>query len=124
MTIKELMQKSNEEPQNFTIYFGNFLDEFYNADDSKKNIMIQDPPENYDNIKRETYAYVAAAVEKLCNDSKIQVPSWAMESKYFLEEPYFAMNAKGFLKVILLFESPNEFLVRNIFVSENVLDRV
>jgi len=49
---------------------------------------------------------------------------WVFKEKYFLKEPMFALNAKGDLRTILLVESPNEFLVRNIFVSNNCLQRV
>lgn len=34
------------------------------------------------------------------------------------------MNAKGGLRNILLMESPGEFKMRNMYVSENTLDRV
>lgn len=70
------------------------------------------------------YAFIAGAVEKLCNDSKIKPPEWVFKVKYFLKDPMFSLDAKGRLRLILLVESPNEFVVRNIFVTENCLQRV
>jgi len=63
-------------------------------------------------------------VEKLCNDSELEPPAWVFKEKYFLKDPMFALDAKGMLRLVLLVESPNEFVVRNIFVTENCLQRV
>lgn len=119
-----MVDRLREEPKNFSIHFGNFLDEYYRTEIGEKAGMLIDEPIFYPEITKETYAYLAAAAEKLSNDAQIEAPPWVFQSKYFLEEPYFPFEAKGYLRVILLMESPNEFLVRNIFVSENVLNRI
>ncbi|RJO61152.1 hypothetical protein C4544_03620 [candidate division WS5 bacterium] len=67
---------------------------------------------------------MSGAVEKLCNDSELEPPAWVFKEKYFLKDPMFALDAKGMLRLVLLVESPNEFVVRNIFVTENCLQRV
>ena len=61
--------------------------------------MVKDEPE-YFTISQQTYALLAGAVEKLCNDSELE-----------------ALDAEGMLRLVLLVESPNEFVVRNIFVT-------
>jgi len=103
---------------------GDFLDEFYATNKVKKKNMVKDEPEYLDSISQQTYAFLAGAVEKLCNDSGLRPPFWVFKAKYFLKDPMFAIDAKGMLRVYLLVESPNEFVVRNIFVTENCLRRV
>jgi hypothetical protein len=121
-TVSEVV-KQTAKGQKFELLWGDFLDEFYRSGKEKKMDMVKDEPEHFDNIQAETYAFIAGAVEKLCNDAELEPPAWVFKDKYFLREPYFALNAKGMLRVVLLVESPNEFVVRNVFVSENCLTR-
>ena len=122
MTVNELITLSSDDISNFEIHVGNFLDEFYRRDKKEKAAMVAKPPNK--KLPAKQMAFLAATVEKLCNDSGISPPKWVFEKQYFLEEPYFALDAQGMLRVILLLESPNEFLVRNIFISNNALSRV
>jgi len=108
----------------FEIHLGNFLDEFYRSDKTVKIDMVKSEPEYFEAISLQTYAFLAGAVEKLCNDSDLETPDWVFKGKYFLKDPMFALDAKGMLRLVLLVESPNEFVVRNIFVTENCLQRV
>ena len=124
MIIAEVVKLASENAKEFEIYLGDFLDEFYATNKVKKKNMVKDEPEYLDSISQQTYAFLAGAVEKLCNDSGLKPPSWVFKDKYFLKDPMFAIDAKGMLRVYLLVESPNEFVVRNIFVTENCLRRV
>lgn len=124
MKIKDMVKLTAQNPDNFEINLGNFLDNFYNCNTKEKKELIREEPESFNDISKQKYAFIASAVEKLCNDSGIKPPKWVFKEKYFLKEPMFALNAQGDLRTILLVESPNEFLVRNIFVSDNCLQRV
>ncbi len=124
MTILQLLRNSKKDLENFELFFSEFLDEFYRNDINKKKKMVANAPEFFEEIPIEKYAFIAGAVEKICNDSNITPPEWVYNKTYFLKDPYFAMNAKGHLRLFLLFESPNEFLVRNVFVPSNALIRV
>lgn len=119
-TIKDLIKQ----PEDFEIYWGDFLDYFYHNNQKEKQRIVKEEPKQYQDLSQKTYAFVAAAVEKLCNDSNIEPPNWVFKDKYFLKDPMFSLDAKGDLRTILLLESPHEFIVRNIFVSENCLERV
>lgn len=99
----------------------NFLDEFYSADLIKKKKMIKEFP--FRNIKDKKYgAYTAAMVEDLCLSCNLDIPDWVFDKKYSLKEPFFVGGLES-LKAFLIAESPLSFRRRNIFVSENVLER-
>lgn len=124
MTVAEVVKWTCENIDEFEIFFGDFLDEFYRSSETKRIEMVKDEPESFENVPLQTYAFLAGAVEKLCNDSELEPPDWVFKEKYFLKDPMFALDAKGMLRLVLLVESPNEFVVRNIFVTENCLQRV
>ena len=124
MTVAEVVKWTCENIDDFEINLGNFLDEFYRSSKTVKIDMVKDEPEYFETISQQTYAFLAGAVEKLCNDSELEPPDWVFKKKYFLKDPMFALDAEGMLRLVLLVESPNEFVVRNIFVTENCLQRV
>lgn len=124
--IIELTAKEVNKNKNLWHYLGDFLDKFYAQYTTKEERyeLVKDEPEYYDNISEITYAFIAGAVHKICWDYWVEVPTWVMKKKYFLEKPYFSLNAQGDLRLVLLAESPIPFRMRNIFTSENTLDRV
>lgn len=124
MTIAEIVKLTSENISDFEIHLGNFLDEFYRSSEAGKGNIVRDEPEYFKTIPQQTYAFLAGTVEKLCNDSGIEPPKWVFKDEYILKDPMFAMDAKGMLRLYLLVESPIEFVVRNIFVTENCLQRV
>lgn len=124
MKLQEVIKKTAKNPDNFELYWGNFLDYYYRCDKEQKKEIVREEPENFKELSKQRYAFIAAAVEKLCNDYNIAPPDWVFKDKYFLKDPMFALNARGDLRLFLLVESPNEFVVRNIFVTENCLKRV
>lgn len=124
MTVAEVVKWTCDNIDDFEIHLGNFLDEFYRSSKTVRIDMVKDEPEYFETISKQTYAFLAGAVEKLCNDSELEPPGWVFKEKYFLKDPMFALDAKGMLRLVLLVESPNEFVVRNIFVTENCLQRV
>jgi hypothetical protein len=123
MTIAEVIKNTSNTVGDYNILFNDFLDEFYRSGRDTKAALVKDEPEVFGNIPIQKYAFIAGSVEKLCNDSGLEPPEWVFKENYFLKDPMFALNAKGNLRVVLLVESPNEFVVRNIFVSENCLQR-
>ncbi len=121
MTINDVF-KNIYNGKNFFICFGNFLDEFYRKNDCERTKMIEIEPEH--DILIEQKAYLASTVHKLANDFQINVPEWVFKKEYYLKEPYFDCNARGKLRLLFMYKSPAEFKHRNVFVDENVLQRV
>jgi hypothetical protein len=131
LTVKEIFQEiSTVDPTNrqsvLWLHLGNFLDYFYKpsrTSDERLHLLV-DEPQEYPDIPETTYAFIAATVHKLCNDYALTPPPWVFNKKYYLKKPYFSLNAKGDLRLILIAESPVQFKMRHIFTSANTLERV
>ena len=109
--------------RDFYLCLGEFLDEFYSKGDSGRRAMILPSP-GFD-VKKEHVAYLAATVHKLANDYNIEAPEWVFDRRCYLQDkPFFGCNAKGDLRLLFMYKSPAEFKHRNLFVDENVLNRV
>ena len=85
--------------------------------------IVQDEPQFNSQVSPYIYAYVAATVEKICNENKLVIPKWVNKEKYFLKTKWFPPEIDSYeqLKPILERKSPPEFKKRNLYVSENVL---
>lgn len=67
-------------------------------------------------------AYLAATAEHLACLHGLPVPAWAMADERRLSRPWFASSLAA-LRAVLILESPAAFRSRNLFVSENALER-
>jgi hypothetical protein len=111
--------------EDFYLLLGDFLDDFYRSDTSSCQRMIETRPNENDVKEQQVYsAFAAATAHKLANDRKLSVPAWVSEKQFYLGKPFFGGNAKGNLRWWFLYNSPSEFKHRNLFVCENVLERV
>ena len=109
--------------RDFYLSLGDFLDEFYNADDAGRMAMLSARPDY--SIPQTNLAYLAATVHKLANTYEINPPEWTFEERCYLrDKPFFGCNATGNLRLLFMYKSPTEFKHRNLFVDENVLERV
>ena len=108
----------------FTLAFGQFLDDFRNASETVKYELIEDEPK-CDSVDKVILCHAAAAVHKLTNDSGLDTPGWVYNPVYIMPKPYFAHNVQNVEFKKYLFEtSPPEYATRNIFFGGNVLLRV
>ena len=109
----------------FYILLGDFLDEFYRAEQETRQAMISERPSVQDTPK-EYLSFAASVAHKLANEYKLNVPKWVFEPSCYLpgKQPFFGCNAKGKLRLLFMYTSPAEFKHRNLFVDENVLARV
>ena len=122
MSIAELaceLDKARSE-DSYRIAFSNWLDSVY-ADTTSKDLFTKEP--QWGNLSKEKVAYLAATAHFLSNKRGIPAPEWCFKAKYFLDKPDFAIECGEELKRILIEQSPNEFKVRNIFLSRNALTR-
>ncbi len=122
MRVKDIFNISPGDDIELNI--SNYLDFFYHACQEERQDSMKEEPSYNIVIPRENYAYVAAMLEKLCNDYSLQYPPWILKEEYFLREPWFPDYVKGKARIYLMLYAPVEFLRRNLYVSENVLTRV
>lgn len=67
-------------------------------------------------------AYLAAVAVHLSCSLRVAAPAWTASPERFLHHPWFASPGAA-LRATLLLESPAAFRERNLFVSENALER-
>ena len=67
-------------------------------------------------------AYLGATAEHLAQANNFGIPGWAMTEARRLRRPWFASQLAA-LRAVLILESPVAFRSRNLFVSENALNR-
>ena len=109
---------------NFTLAFGQFLDDFRFTPKEEKYKLIQDEP-SCDSVDQVVLCHVAAAVHKLANDNGLDVPKWVYDPAYIMPEPYFAHRTRNVeFQRYLVETSPPEYASRNVFFGDNVLMRV
>jgi len=124
-TIQDILINTQKNGD-FYLLLGDFLDEFYRADRSIRQRMIETPPHSAALKNSSEYlSFAAATAHKLANDYNLTVPEWVFEKQYYMTDtPFFACHAKGNLRLLFMYKSPAEFKHRNLFVDENVLSRV
>lgn len=84
--------------------------------------MALDEPNFYD-LSNISKAYIVTTLHKIIFARGLDVPIWIYDKKFMLKEPEFFLKSNGIMRLYLLFESPVEFKMRNLFVSENALER-
>ena len=97
------------------------MDEFYRTDIENKKVMVHKKPQ-LDGDPR-NLAFVASAVHRLCRLEGMETPDWIFSPETILKEPYFVGNPGDQLRMVCLVESPPEFKMRNVFVTDTVLSR-
>ena len=117
--MKTLRQRCIDEA--FEFARSNFLDSFRMSPCLE---MIQDSILDVDSLSEIEKSILAATVDELCGEQHMQRPDWIFDPQTYLKKPFFAMNAKGPLRVILLQESPKWYRCRNLFVTANCSSRV
>ena len=103
MKLQKVIKKTAKNSDNFELYWKDFLDYYFRCDKKQKKEIVREEPENFKELSKQRYAFIAAAVEKLCNDYNITPPDWIFKDKYFLKDPMFALNARGDLRLFLYY---------------------
>lgn len=116
ITLRELCQ--TQEPG---FVRNNLLDSFRANPDYN---IIKDSILDLPNLTDVNKSMLAATVDELCGECHVRRPDWIFDPSTYLDQPYFSMNAKGGLRVILLQESPRWYRSRNLFVTANCSERV
>ncbi len=99
-----------------------FLDQFKIEQDT--GMLAEEPPLLTKQLQDEGVAdaYLAAVAVHLSRSLGEVPPAWTRDACRFLRRPWFA-SAGASLRATLLLESPAAFRERNLFVSENALER-
>ena len=106
------------------LLYGQFLDDFYGANDVVREELIKEAPISKDDRPKHYNAMLAAVCESLAKAYNLPIPTWVNYDCYFLVSPTFSFNTKNneFQKYLLQ-TTPCEFAKRNIFFGDNVMNR-
>lgn len=119
LTAFDVVKFSNDD--NKELYYGQFLDDFYHAD-NKAALIADEPP--HSSIEPWFICFIAGAVHKLANDYDLTVPSWVFKEKYIYPGMYYAFDTKNpEFQNYLKENTPAEYRKRNIMVGNNALER-
>jgi len=126
MTLQELVDVKREDNAKYKILFGDLVADIYSCKDDVKYSSFLEKEPNWDGLEKKDISLIVSAFVHLSDltQGKIKAYKWLYSQKFILDEPYFALNAKGGLRDILLQESPPAYRRNNIFVSANVLTKV
>lgn len=116
MTLRERLLS-----EDFNFAFNNLIDDFNRCPNYD---LVSDNILDIENLNSVQKSLISALVDELCTTHNIRHPEWIFSSECYLSEPYFALNAKGKLRIVLLSESPSWYRSRNLFVSRNCSERV
>lgn len=117
--MKTLRERCLTEP--LGLARNNFIDAF---SEHPHFSMIEDSILDINELSDVNKSMLAATVDELCSKFNVRRPEWVMDPSTYLADPYFSLNAKGDLRVVLLRESPKWYRSRNLFVSNNCSERV
>lgn len=109
--------------EDFCLEKNEFLDAFYLAGQGERGPMLATEPVRYAGIPDWQYAFAAAMAHMLARSHGLEVPSWVFGKGYYLDEPEFGGFDSPELRMLMMVESPPEFLHRNIYAFDNVLTR-
>ena len=109
--------------ESFDFCLKNFIDGFQSA--PAESALLPEPVRLADKLPQlgaVEDAYLAATAEWLAWKFHLRPPRWAFDETRSLRRPWFASELDS-LRAVLLLESPAPFRSRNLFVSENALNR-
>ena len=109
--------------ESFDLCLRNFLDGFFAG--PSVAALAPEPARLADKLPQlgdVADAYLAATAEWLAWKFNLQPPRWAFDESRSLRRPWFASQLAS-MRAVLLLESPAPFRSRNLFVSENALNR-
>lgn len=122
ISLQELVNLKQTNNSKYKIIFGDLVSDIYKNNLNYKNYLKDEP--DWGNLDQKEISLIVSNFSHLARLNNLNMYSWLFNEKYILPEPYFALNAKGMLRVILLQESPTDYRRNNIFVSANVLSKV
>lgn len=121
-SLKEVVERSEDDPEGFGRHLAELLDRFYLAEDAEERQSCLDPePASTGDARLD--AWIGAAGEHLAMRWGLRIPPWVHRDMHFgLERPVFE-PANPRVASVLFVESPPAFRRRNLFVMAEPLTR-
>ena len=106
------------------IRLGNFLDAYYRADKKEKERLFKKEPKWGSRLLKKYKSYLVSSFMYLCEKDSIKIPSWMLNDKFILKEPFFTdEGCNDDMKGYLLANSPSCYRLYNIYTERKPLRR-
>lgn len=111
--------------EGFRVAIGNFMNSFFLYDISKRQLLLDAPPQLPEHPTREQHgwaAFCAGAAEYLAMRYDLRLPSWTSHPIYVLSEPWYHPACEAFpgLRARFEAETPEPFRRRNVFCGDRI----
>ena len=106
------------------VALGDFLDDWYRSDPADRLELVTRPLEEASTDYERNFATLfAGVIEELCRMEGFAPPSWIMEPRYYLEEPWYPTARKEAFRRFLEETTPPPLKVRKVFIGDRALLR-
>jgi hypothetical protein len=107
------------------ISLGKFMHQFFGEYQDSRPLLLNDPLLLSENITPNQFrwaVFCAASVEYLCNMYDLSCPTWALDTTYVLDQPWYQGlgSEHEHVQERLRLTTPEEFARRNIFCGNRV----
>jgi hypothetical protein len=107
------------------VALGDFLDDWRRSALEDRLELVAQPLEAAMTPDEQRWATLfAGAIEELCLAEGLPIPSWVMEPRYYLEEPWYPTARKEAFRRFVEEATPVAFKLRKVFIGDRALLRV
>lgn len=117
--FKDFLEKATD--KNWSIKLNLFLDKFYKT---PSLFCVLEEPNWSSDLSKENRSLLVSVVHRLCTIYGIRPPSWIMKKSYVLDEPYYLFKGGTRLHAYITFNALSEGVIRNVFITKDILKRV
>jgi hypothetical protein len=106
------------------VAFGDFLDDWRRSEPGDRLELVMRPLAETTTPEEQQWATLfAGTIEELCLTENLPVPAWIMESRYYLQEPWYPTARKEALRRFMEETTPRAFTSRKVFIGDRALLR-
>ena len=117
--FKDFIKQAND--KTWSTQLNLFLDVFYKT---PSLFCVLEEPKWSKDLSKENRSLLVSVIHRLCTIYKIKPPSWVMKKSYVLEEPYYLFKKGTRLHAYITFNALSEGVIRNVFITKDILKRV
>jgi hypothetical protein len=107
------------------VAFGDFLDDWRRSESEDLLDLVTQPLEKAPSPEEQHWAvFFAAAIEQLCTSEGFSVPTWIMEPRYYLQDPWYPTARKEKMRHFMEETTSEIFKQRKVFAGDRVMLRM
>ena len=121
----ESLRRISDQHEEPWVAIGDFLDDWRRSAKEDREELVREPLENVTTLEQQQWAaFFAAAVEELCTQDGLPVPTWTMATQYILPNPWYLEARTQALRKLQEETTPAPFKRRNVLGGDLMPSRV